>query len=204
MAEETTEQAEEVKPPPTEVELYHDRCQEAINSINSSSVIQSEIVCNEVCFYIDKSKVVSVISGLRSHPDLRFEMLSSLTAIDYLNLDREPRFDVVYHLYSLEIQDWIRLKAPVDEDDCAIDSICKLWSGANFMEREVFDMFGITFNGHPNMTRILMPEDWEGHPLRKDFPIGGSKSFYYKHETNEYAGEPADLIPRIRVQDSDI
>ena len=190
--------------PRSAVEQYFDRCEAAIKSIDQGAIIQSEIVCNEVCFYIDKAKVVTVISGLRSHPELKFEMLSSVTAIDYLNLDREPRFDVVYHLYSLENRNWIRLKAPVDETDCRIDSICKLWAGANFMEREVFDMFGIDFSGHPNMKRILMPDNWEGHPLRKDFPIGGSKSFYYKHDTNEYAGEPADLIPRIRVQDSDI
>ena len=66
------------------------------------------------------------------------------------------------------------------------------------------DMFGIVFNNHPDMRRIIMPDNWEGHPLRKDFPLGGSESFYYKQDTHEYAGEPNDLVPRIRVQESDV
>ena len=131
-------------------------------------------------------------------------MLSDLTAIDYLNLARTPRFDVVYHLYSLEHYHRLRLKVPVEEEDCSVESICDLWSGASFMEREVYDMFGIGFSGHPNLERILMPDNWKGHPLRKDFPLGGSKSFYFKHETDEYAGEPDDLVPRIRIQEGDI
>ena len=116
------------------------------------------------------------------------------------------RMDVVYHLYSYKTFNRLRLRCPVGEQSGQnnIDSVCELWSGANFMERETFDMFGIIFNNHPDMRRIIMPDNWEGHPLRKDFPLGGSESFYYKQDTHEYAGEPNDLVPRIRVQESDV
>jgi NADH-quinone oxidoreductase subunit C len=178
---------------------------EAIQGVDPSALISDEIVSgDEVNLYVRREYIVEAIRTLRERPDLGFDMLSDITAIDYLNLDREPRFDVVYHLYSLQHYHRIRLKAPVGEDDCEIASIAPLWSGASFMEREVYDMFGIRFAGHPDLRRILMPDDWKGHPLRKDFPIGGSKSFYYKHDTNEYAGEPDDLVPRIRVQEGDV
>ena len=170
----------------------------------AGAVLETSTGQGEVTVTLTKSKVKTAIAALRDDAELHFEFLSDLTAIDYLNLEREPRFDVVYHLYSLDTAERVRLKAPVEEDDCSIESICDLWSGASFMEREVYDLMGIRFDGHPDMRRILMPDDWEGHPLRKDFPIGGSKSFYYKHDTNEYAGEPDDLVPRIRVQDGDI
>ena len=177
----------------------------AIERVDASAILGEEVVSgDEVNFTIQKARVVPVIRELREDEALQFDMLSDVTAIDYLNLDREPRFDVVYHLYSLERGHRLRIKAPVGEDECEIDSICELWAGAAFMEREVYDMFGIRFAGHPDLRRILMPDNWKGHPLRKDFPIGGSKSFYFKHDTNEYAGEPDDLVPRIRIQDGDI
>ncbi len=179
-------------------------CREVVRGVNESAWIDENIFRDEVTLHVDKRWIVAIIRALKSNSGLKFDMLSDITAIDYLNLEREPRFDVVYHLYSLDHGHRVRLKAPVGEEDCRIDSICALWSGANFMEREVFDMFGIAFDGHPDLRRILMPDDWKGHPLRKDFPIGGAKSFYYKHETEEYAGEPDDLVPRIRVQEGEI
>lgn len=177
---------------------------DVISRVNPNAIIEESLLSGEITFYIDKRYLISIIRALKSDDALKFDMLSDITAIDYLNLDREPRFDVVYHLYSLTFYHRVRLKAPVSEDDCRIDSVCPIWTGANYLEREVFDMFGIEFTGHPNLERILMPDDWKGHPLRKDFPIGGSKSFYYKHDTDEYAGEPDDLVPRIRVQEGDI
>ena len=186
---------------PTELQ---EKTREAIRKVNASAIIEEEIFRDEVSFYLDRRWLVPVVRALKTDVDLHFNMLSCLTAVDHLNQGREPRFDVVYHLYSLNFYHRVRLKVPLSEDSCEVDSICELWTGANYMEREVFDMFGINFKNHPNMERILMPDNWKGHPLRKDFPIGGSKSFYYKHDTNEYAGEPDDLVPRIRVQDRDI
>src|SRR5690606_11860904 len=98
----------------------------------------------------------------------------------------------------------MRVKAGVPEDDPVIESVYSVWHGADWMERETFDMFGIIFRNHPDLRRILMPEDWEGYPLRKEFPLGGVKSFYFKRSTDPRAGEPKNLVPRIREQLSDI
>jgi NADH-quinone oxidoreductase subunit C len=91
-------------------------------------------------------------------------------------LDRhplEPRFEVIYHLVSIPRRDRLRLKVRLSSDDPVVDSVVPVWPGANWLEREVFDLFGIRFNEHPDLRRILMPEDWEGYPLRKDYPVEG-------------------------------
>ena len=99
-----------------------------------------------------------------------FELLSDITAVDWL--DREPRFDVVVNLLSLQHRLRLRIIVGASGDDPTVPSLVPVWPGANYAEREVFDMFGITFADHPDLTRILMPDDWEGFPLRKDFPTG--------------------------------
>jgi NADH-quinone oxidoreductase subunit C len=106
---------------------------------------------------------------LRDDAGLLYNFMMDLTAVDYLG--REPRFEVVYHLYSLSFNRRVRLKAGVSESDCSIDSIVSVWIGANWFEREVYDLYGITFKGHPEMRRILLYEGFEGHPLRKDYPL---------------------------------
>jgi NADH/F420H2 dehydrogenase subunit C len=100
-----------------------------------------------------------------------FEMLVDLTAVDYLRV-RRVRFEVVVSLLSLEHNIRLRLRVPVPADDPTVPSLVPVYPGANFFEREVFDLFGITFAGHPDLTRILLPDDWVGHPLRKDFATG--------------------------------
>jgi len=94
-----------------------------------------------------------------------------LTAVDYLRLNKKPRFEVVYHFFSLEKRHRVRIKVPAETKDPEVDSLVPLWAGADWYEREVWDMFGIKFRGHPNLKRILMYEEFEGHPLRKDYPI---------------------------------
>ena len=179
---------------------------EVIQQVHPEGLIERCIFRDEVTLILEKSRIHDVIQALREDPRLQFDMLGDVTAIDWQEQGREPRFDVVYHLNSLEKHHRLRLRVPVgeDQDQCRIDSIIDLWRSADFMECEVYDMFGIRFDGHPDLRRILMPENWNGHPLRKDFPLGGSTSFYYKQDTDEYAGEPDDLIPRVRVQDSDV
>ncbi|MGH7829235.1 MAG: NADH-quinone oxidoreductase subunit C [Candidatus Binatia bacterium] len=107
---------------------------------------------------------------LKEDPHLAFNFLADLTAVDYLE-KRNPRFEVVYHLYSLTQHHRLRVKVAVPEEDPIVDSLTPLWKGANWLEREVWDMFGIRFRGHPDLRRILLYEQFQGHPLRKDYPV---------------------------------
>lgn len=103
-----------------------------------------------------------------------FNHLIDLCGVDYLNYKPEAkpeRFEVVYHLYSISRKELLRVKVPIPEKDCWQYSLTALWKTANWFERECYDMFGIVFKGHPDLRRILMPEDWEGFPLRKDYPL---------------------------------
>ncbi len=100
-----------------------------------------------------------------------YNFLEDVTCVDWY--PSEPRFHVVYHILSHKLKERVRLVAPVETIDCTIDSITPVWPSANFYEREVWDLFGVRFNGHPGLRRIMMPEEWEGHPLRKDYPVEG-------------------------------
>ena len=118
---------------------------------------------------IAREDALEVFRHLKEYPDLAFDFLMDLTAVDYLG--REPRFEVVYHLYSLRHRHRLRVKTPVAESDPWVFSLVGLWEAANWLEREVCDMFGIRFEGHPDLRRILMYEEFQGHPLRKDYPV---------------------------------
>jgi NADH-quinone oxidoreductase subunit C len=100
-----------------------------------------------------------------------YNFLEDVTCVDYYPV--EPRFQVIYHILSHSLKSRVRLAVPVDSLDLDIDSITSIWPAANFYEREVFDLFGIRFIGHPNLRRIMMPDEWQGHPLRKDYPVEG-------------------------------
>lgn len=108
---------------------------------------------------------------LASDPSLRFSFLSDITTVDRFPL--EPRFEVNYHLLSLDRRERLRLKVHLAGTDPVVHSVIPVWPTANWHERENFDLFGIRFEGHPDLRRILMPDDWEGHPLRKDYPVEG-------------------------------
>jgi NADH-quinone oxidoreductase subunit C len=107
---------------------------------------------------------------LKKDARLAFDFLSDITAVDYWN-KKEPRFEVVYQLTSLQHKTRLRIQVPLSENDPVVDSLTPLWPGANFLEREVWDLFGIRFNDHPDLRRILLYEEFKGHPLRKDYPI---------------------------------
>ncbi|WP_031495515.1 NADH-quinone oxidoreductase subunit C [Bryobacter aggregatus] len=128
----------------------------------------------QTILYITPAHIVEVCTVLRDEHG--FIRASSITALDWY--PQEPRFEVVYLLHSIKHNLRIRLKCRVSGENPSIDSICSVWAGANWYEREVFDLFGIQFLNHPDLRRIMMPEGWEGHPLRKDFPVHGHKYDY--------------------------
>lgn len=119
------------------------------------------------CLIVRREDLIGAMHELRR---AGFDFLVDITAVDYPN--RAQRFDVVYHLYSFAAKARLRLKVRAGEG-VAVPSLDGLWKSANWLEREVWDLFGVRFEGHPNLVRIVMPDDWVGHPLRKDFPIGG-------------------------------
>ena len=124
---------------------------------------------------LKKDMIREVCRFLRDEPAIKMDHLSDLTAVDYSRYpgDAGPRFEVVYHMISTVHRHRIRLKVRVPEEDPRVDSVTSIWQTANWHERETYDLMGITFDGHPNLRRILMPDDWEGHPLRKEYPLKG-------------------------------
>ena len=117
---------------------------------------------------VKKEHVVQVLEFLKSEPDLAFDLPVDLTVVDHYG--REPRFEVVYHLLSIKHKHRIRVKAPVSEEDPTIASATPLYRGWNWFEREAFDMYGVRFEGHPDLRRMFMYDQFQGHPLRKDYP----------------------------------
>jgi NADH-quinone oxidoreductase subunit C len=132
---------------------------------------------DETTVHIRPELLLEICSLLRDHEQVSLNMLTDITAVDMLRLRESPRFDVVTQLYSLRNRTRLRIKSGID-DGQPIASLIPLWNGANWLEREVFDMFGIVFAGHPNLKRILLPDEWdEGFPLRKEYPLRGWKEF---------------------------
>jgi len=127
---------------------------------------------DQVSVIVTKDRIVKICRYLHDEPALCFDHLQDLCGVDYHG-KREPRFEVIYNLYSVRYRHRIRVRAQVPADDPSIKTVTSIWAGANWHERECFDMFGIVFKEHPDLRRILMPEDWEGHPLRKDYPLKG-------------------------------
>ena len=150
----------------------------ALQARDSSAVADAVMHAGQLAVYIDPAKVLDVCRYLKQ--EHQFTRLSAVTAVDWFPM--EPRFEVVYLLHSMERRNVrMRLKCRLHGAQPEIDSVTPIWRGANWYEREVFDLFGIVFRGHPDLTRIMMPDHWEGHPLRKDFPVYGQK-YTYKDE----------------------
>lgn len=119
--------------------------------------------------YVRPDDLLRVLETLRDQPQLKFELLSEMTATDFW--PREPRFEVIYILVSIEHKRRVRLKVRLTGANAHLATATGLWPAANWLEREIWDLFGIAFDGHPDPRRLLMPEDWEGYPARKDYPV---------------------------------
>jgi NADH-quinone oxidoreductase subunit C len=137
---------------------------------------------------VERDHLVKVAQFLRDDPALNYLLLENLCGVDYLGV--EPRFEVVYHLFSFEHCHRVCLKVGAPEDDPTVPTLTDLWPTANWQERETYDMFGIQFTGHPSLERILMPEDWEGFPQRKDVPLGYEEIAFTFNEERIYVHKP--------------
>jgi len=150
----------------------HKACQR-VRKFDSEALEEVREFRGEVTLYIKASRIRRVCEFLRDMPDLDYKYLSDVTSVDLY--PAEPRFEVVYHLGSISHGEKLRLKARISGENPRIDSVVPVWPGASSFEREVCDLMGIHFEGHPFLKRILLPEDWEGHPLRKDYPTTGHR-----------------------------
>jgi len=172
---------------------------------------------------VRKEAILDVLRFLKEDPEMAFEVLMDLSAVDYseypsgeaaglltgsgqspggANREDVPRFNVVYHLYSLTHNHRIRVKAPVEEDDASVPSATALWPIANWLEREVWDMFGIEFSGHPDLRRILMYEEFQGHPLRKDYPLRKRQPLVPARKGWEWAADQVVSFPKTERFDA--
>ncbi|SDH66911.1 NADH dehydrogenase subunit C [Actinokineospora alba] len=144
----------------------------ARREIPAEAIQQVTVDRGEITFYVRREDLVALCWTLRDEPALRFELCSSVSGVDY-GVDIPQRLHSVYHLTSMTFRRRIRLEVAVDVDDAHIPSVVEVYPTADWQEREAWDMFGIVYDGHPALTRILMPDDWDGHPQRKDYPLGG-------------------------------
>lgn len=142
-----------------------------LKELYPEEVIEINEFRGQVSVIVKSTKIKEILAYLKEQQG--FNHLQDLCGVDYA--PQKPRFEVVYNLYSIWRRLHIRVRAKVEEETPEIDSVTDLWEGANWHERECFDMFGIRFRGHPDLRRILMPEDWNGYPLRKDYPLRGKE-----------------------------
>lgn len=161
---------------------------ERLQSAFPADVLGSSEFRGQLSVQIRPAALVAVARFLRDDPELRYNFLEQLCGVDYLG--RTPRFEMVYHLLSHTNRHRVCLKVGLPEHEPLVPSLTPLWSAANYQEREAYDMFGIQFDGHPSLERILMPEDWEGHPQRKDVPLGAEEVAFTFNQDRIYAHKP--------------
>lgn len=140
------------------------------------------------CAFVRKGAIVDVCRFLKTEPSLAFDMAPYVTAVDYLG--REPRFEVVYNLVSTVLRHRVRLRVKVSEGDLELPSVTGVWRGADWFERYCFDMYGIRFTGHPDLRRLLLYDEFVGHPLRKDYPLRGRQPLVPELEVKEVQRGP--------------
>ena len=159
-------------------------------------IINSTINQKELSLHIPFQKVVPIIFFLKNHTNCQFKILSDLCVVDYLN--KKERLNVIYNLLSIRFNSRIRVQISITELQ-AIDSITTVYKAANWWEREAWDMFGVFFSNHPDLRRILTDYGFEGHPLRKDFPLSGFLEVYYNELKKRVVYEPVNLSQQYRL-----
>jgi NADH-quinone oxidoreductase subunit C len=162
------------------------------------AALEHAVAFNQLTIAVEASRIVEVLTYLRDNPDCRFVSITDITAVDYP--ERDKRFDVVYHLLSPTLNARIRLKAQTGEMSPVPSSI-EVFPGADWFEREVYDLYGVIFTGHPDMRRILTDYGFEGHPLRKDFPLTGFVEVRYDDQEKRVLYEPVRLNQEFRKFD---
>ena len=143
---------------------------QALQAALKNKVLSVEEFRGQTTISLDRAVILDACKLLHDDEALQFDFLAALTTVDYW--PQEPRFVVVYQLYSIPNRVFLEVRVPLQSESAEIDTVESIYANANWHEREVFDLFGITFKGHSDLRRILMPKDWEGHPLRKDYPLG--------------------------------
>ena len=164
----------------------------------AQDVVTAEVKLGELTVLVSRPAIVKVLRTLREDPDFRFTILVDLCGVDWP--EREQRFDVVYHLLSLHHNQRLRVKVMTDEDT-PVPSVTGVFSSAGWYEREAWDLYGITFSDHPDLRRILTDYGFEGHPLRKDFPLTGFVEVRYDEEQKRVVYEPVKLTQEFRSFD---
>ena len=148
---------------------------DAVSAKFGDAVLEVKNFRNEITIVVEPTRIVEIMLYLRNTTGLIYNFLSDISSVDYYpdTSDAHPeRFGVAYHVYSMLYNRRLRIKVYLPEEDPVIDTISTVWQAANWLEREIIDLMGITFNGHPDPRRLLMPDDWDGHPLRRDYPLG--------------------------------
>ncbi len=146
---------------------------EAVQAAIPDALLNVKLFRNETTLIIDRAKIAQVAQYLRDTTGLVYNFLSDISAVDYYpEYNRPERFGVSYHLYSMLYNRRLRLKVFVPEEEPEVPTVTTIWPAANWLEREIFDMMGINFSGHPDMRRLLLADDWDGHPHRRDYPLG--------------------------------
>ena len=169
------------------------------------AVVAVETDRGQTIIEVKRESLLDVCRFLNEDPELFFNYLSDVTNVDNLKRPgKAMRYESIAQLYSIPHNHRIGVRVRMPEDDPTCPSVAGIWRGADWHERESYDLMGIVYEGHPDLRRIMMPDEWIGHPLRKDHPLGGVKSFFYKQDTDPHHGEPPGYVPRIRVQEGDI
>ena len=180
--------------PEPEAEILADGVGEALRDIGAGVRVDYD----EMALAVEPERIIETITRLRDDPACQFICFIDATAVDYPG--REKRFEIVYHLLSPHLNHRVRVKAPLGEDE-AIASICQVFPAADWYEREIYDLFGVFFSGHPDLRRILTDYGFEGHPLRKDFPMTGFVEVRYDDQSKRVVYEPVALTQEYRQFD---